>query len=211
MKKLISLLSLFIAFLPLKAEITYGINEWGIMEVYFTHENNSLTFDLFKADWDSAIKAAQKIKEVKQIHFKDKNGFTIAWAYRKDSENKSLMSLENDFQEIKRQCQYQGKYENIAVDTTKVQERVIGGAYYIKETYRNGDLINTYTSTWDSDDIEPSTSVYEIVGGDTYVIKTYIKHVTDHIVEKIKITYAAKLVETGELNVLKNIYTIKPS
>ena len=140
MKKFISLLSLLIAFLPLKAEITYDINEWGIMEVYFTHENNSLTFNLFKADWDSAIKTAQKIKEVKQIHFKDKNGFTIAWAYRKDNENKSLMSLENDFQEIKRQCQYQGKYENIAVDTTKTQEQVIGGAYYIKETYKKWEF-----------------------------------------------------------------------
>lgn len=196
MSRLILLVLMTMNAFSMSAKIDYNINKYGVMIVYFV-DDDSLTTELFKSDWDKAIQIAASEKKVKQIQLREKNGGMLGWANKTN-----LSSLYSVFDNIVKDFSKFDKIEITYGDSVRTSITI--PAQYHSDTYINGKLESEYSSDWTQGYFAPKTSTYKS-GRDTYTTKTYYTPVR-YKYSWTRPVKETKLIQKGETIRLREIY-----
>jgi hypothetical protein len=199
MKKIITFLFLSLyTLLTVYADIDYNVNKYGVMFVNFVVEDEKPTIDLFKSDWNNAINIASSNKSVKQIQFKNADGGLLTWIDKNNFINSSKI-----FEEIVSQFSSFDEIETTYSDNvSEWKMKLKTPPQYHSDTYKNGKLVDTYSSDWKQGPFPASSSTYKS-GGDTYITKTYF---TPAKYDYDKPIIERKIIKKGEDVKLSEIY-----
>lgn len=197
MRKLLISSVMLLSVLSINARIEYIINKYGVMMVNFVSDDDSLTLDLFRKDWNEAIDIATSNKKVKQIQFKNTRNEIISYIAIDNIANSNDLfnKLVEDFSNY-------NETETVYGDSVLVTHRT--KAQYHSDTYINGKLDSQYTSDWESGYFAPSESTYKS-GNNVYRTKKY------YTAPKIERKWERKVIEQrivkkGETKKLEEIY-----
>ena len=199
MKKLFTFLFLSLYTLSsIYADIEYNINKYGVMFVYFVVVDDNPTVDLFNRDWNNAINIASSNKSVKQIQFKIADGGSLVWIDKNNFSNSNKL-----FEDIVSQFSSFDEIETIYSDNvSEWKMKLTTPPQYHSDTYKNGKLVETYSSDWNQGPFSASSSTYKS-GGDTYITKKYYTPAKYDYVKPIK---ERKIIKKGEDVKLSEIY-----